>query len=68
MDHKLFYTPSQIDTRNEGNCGLQMAAVYLWHGLLHVKVFQIIGMTTQGKQNTSDVACMLTQPAVDHNP
>ena len=46
LKHKPFYTPTKIGTLNEGSCGMQMAAVHLWHGLLHVAVFQTIGMTT----------------------
>ena len=66
--YKPFYTPTKIGTLNEGSCGMQMAAVHLWYGLLHAAVFQTIGMTTQGKKNISDMVCMHTQPGVDHNP
>ena len=48
---------------------MEMAAVSSLHDLLHITVFHIIGMATQGKgKNLSHGFCIHNQRGGDHNP
>ena len=44
----------------DGNGGMEMTAVCLLHDVLYATAFCIIGMTTNARENTSDMNCLST--------
>ena len=55
-DHNPCYTSTKMGMVTGRSGSMEMAAVSSLHDLLHITVFHIIGMATQGKAKTSHMA------------
>ena len=49
INYNPYYIPTKIDMVTKSDGGMQMATLFLWHGVLYAAVIHTTSMTTWGK-------------------